>query len=216
MLTETKRQPMLTLMKTATPRNLTADALAQSMRAYENALRLGHPYLGGEHFLLALAAADRPVGTVLREHGVTPGRVEAETVRLAGAGLFADLDRAALADAGVNIDAVRATAEASFGRATLTRAARTAHRGPGRFDLRPRSGAGRAGAFLPHGPGLTQALLAARRRARVRGATEPAGQADLALGILALREGLVPLILSALGVSGPALANAITERPGMH
>jgi hypothetical protein len=36
---------------------------------------------GGEHYLLALAAA-------LREHGVMPGRVWAEIARLSGAGLF--------------------------------------------------------------------------------------------------------------------------------
>jgi ATP-dependent Clp protease ATP-binding subunit ClpA len=79
-------------------RHLTADANAISRQAYEQALRLGHPYLGGEHFLLALAAADQPAGAVLREHGVTPGRVEAEIVRLAGGGpvngTVGDLDRA--------------------------------------------------------------------------------------------------------------------------
>jgi hypothetical protein len=193
-------------------KKLSADALEISMRAYENAIRLGHPYLGGEHFLLALAAADQPAGAILREHTVTPRRVEAEITRLAGAGLFGDLDRAGLAKAGVDVDAVRGTAEASFGRATLIRAAQAAHREPGRFDLRPRSGAGRAGAFLPHGPGAMQALLGARSEARARDTTEPAGTGDLALGILAISEGLVPLILSALGVSVPALRLAILDR----
>lgn len=193
-------------------RNLTADALVVSMQAYEHAVRLGHPYLGGEHFLLALAAADQPAGAVLREHGVTPGRVEAEIVRLAGGGLFGDLDRAALATAGVDVDAVHAAAEASFGRATLILAARAVHRQPGRFDPRPRSGAGRPGAFLPHGPGAMQALLGALREARVRGATEPAGAGDLVLGVLAVSEGLVPLILPALGVSASALSIAVMDR----
>jgi hypothetical protein len=71
-----------------TQHTMTRDAGAISIRAYEHATRLGHPYLGGEHYLLALAAADQPAGTVLREQGVTPGRVEAEIVRLSGAGLF--------------------------------------------------------------------------------------------------------------------------------
>jgi ATP-dependent Clp protease ATP-binding subunit ClpA len=70
---------------------------AVTVGAYEQALRLGHRYLGSEHFLLALAAADQPAGAVLREHGVTPERVEEEIARRAGAALFGDLDGDALA-----------------------------------------------------------------------------------------------------------------------
>ena len=196
-------------------RHMTADAIAIAMQAYEHAIRLGHPYLGGEHFLLALAATGQQAGTVLREHGVTPGRVEAEIVRLAGGGLFGDLDRDALATVGVDIDAVRATTEVSFGPETLSRAAwaaRPAHREPGWLDPRPRSGAGRDGVFLPHGPGAGQALLGARRAARAHHASQAADAGDLALGILAISEGLVPPILSALGVSGLALSTAILDR----
>jgi len=111
-------------------RHFNEDANAIVVQAYEHAVRLGHPYLGGEHLLLALATLGQPTlaGTVLREHGVTRGRVEAEIVRLVGGGLFGDLDRGALA-------------------------ARTAHRQPSWFDPRPRSVAGRPGTFLPHGPG---------------------------------------------------------------
>ncbi|MGH3122164.1 MAG: Clp protease N-terminal domain-containing protein, partial [Streptosporangiaceae bacterium] len=193
-------------------RHLTEDANAIAKQACEHAIRLGHPYLGGEHFLLALAAAGQPAGAVLREQGVTPGRVEAEIVRLSGGGLFGDLDRGALATVGVDVDAVRATTEASFGREALTRAGRAAHRKPPRFDLRPRSGAWPDGVFLPHGPGAGQALTSATRQARARYATQPAGVEDLALGTLAISEGLVPPILSALGVSGPALSTAILGR----
>jgi hypothetical protein len=132
-------------------RNFTEDANAIVMQAYEHAIRLGHPSLGGEHLLLALAAASQPAGAVLREHGVTPERVEAEIVRLSGRGLFGDLDRDALAAVGVDIDAVRATTEASFGQEALTRAARAVHRKPRWFDPRPAAFVGRDGAFLPLG-----------------------------------------------------------------
>ncbi|MGH3298541.1 MAG: Clp protease N-terminal domain-containing protein [Trebonia sp.] len=192
-------------------RIMTRDAGAISIRAYEHATRLGHPYLGGEHYLLALAAAGQPTGGVLRERGVTPERVEAEIVRLSGAGLFGDPDREALTTVGIDVDAVRAMAEASFGRATLGRTARDAHRGPGRLSPRRRSGATRAGVFLPHGPGVNQALVAARREAAARHATQ-ADVEHLALGILAVSEGLVPSILSRLGTSGPALSTAILDR----
>jgi hypothetical protein len=191
--------------------NLTRDAGIISIQAYGHATRLGHPYLGGEHYLLALAAASQPAGDVLREHGATPEQVETEIVRLSGAGLFGDLDRDALTTVGIDVDAVRAATEATFGPATLARAACGAHRGPGRFSPRRRSGATRAGVFLPHGPGVIQALLDARREATARHATQTDTQ-DLALGVLAVSEGLVPAILARLGTSGPALSTAILDR----
>jgi ATP-dependent Clp protease ATP-binding subunit ClpA len=58
------------------PDYMTRDAREVAMRAYEHALRLRHRYLGGEHFLLALASSGEPAGAVLRERGVTPERVE--------------------------------------------------------------------------------------------------------------------------------------------
>ena len=196
-------------------RTFAEDANGIVVQAYEHAIRLGHPCLGGEHFLLALAAASQPAGAVLREHGVTPERVEAEIVRLSGGGLFGDLDRDALAAVGVDIDAVRATTEASFGQEALTRAARAAraaHGKPRWFNPRPAAFNGRDGAFLPLGPGAGQALQRARREARARHAARPSGVEDLALGILAISEGLVPPVLSRLGMSGPALGTAILDR----
>jgi hypothetical protein len=193
-------------------RTFTEDANAIVVQAYEHAIRLGHPYLGGEHLLLALTAADQSAGVVLREHGVAPGRVEAEIVRLSGGGLFGDLDRGALAAVGVDIDAVRATTEASFGQEALTRAARAVHRKPRWFDPRPVAFVGRDGAYLPLGPGAGQAFHGARREAQARGATQPFGVEDLAPAILAVSEGLVPPILSALGASGSALRAAIADR----
>jgi hypothetical protein len=192
-------------------RNFTEGADVIVVQAYEHATRLGHPYLGGEHLLLALAAS-QPAGDVLHEHGVTPERVEAEIVRLSAGGLFGDLDRDALATVGVDIDAVRATTEASFGQEALTRAARAVHRKPRWFDPRRVAFVGRDGAFLPLGPGAPQALQGARREAQARHAARPAGAGDLALGILAVSEGLVPPILSVLGASGPALSAAILDR----
>jgi hypothetical protein len=193
-------------------RNFTEDANAIVVQAYEHATRLGHPRLGGEHLLLALAAASQPAGAVLREHGVTPERVEAEIVRLSGGGLFGDLDRDALATVGVDIDAVRATTEASFGREALTRAARAAHPKPRWFDPRPVAFVGRDGDFLPLGPGAGQALQRARREGQARRATQAAGVEDLAVGILAVSEGLAPPVLSGLGVSGAGLSAAIVDR----
>ncbi len=193
-------------------RHFTEDADAIAEQAYEHAIRLRHPYFGGEHLLLALAAASQPAGAVVRAHGVTPERAEMEIVRLSGGGLFGDLDRDALATVGVDVDAVRATTEASFGREALTRTARTVHRRPRWFDPRRRSFVGRPGTNLPFGPGAGQAFLSARREALRRPGAQPADADDLALGVLAISEGLVPAVLARLGVSGPTLRTAIMDR----
>jgi ATP-dependent Clp protease ATP-binding subunit ClpA len=97
----------------------TPDARAVVTGAVQQAGRLGHRYVGGEHLLLAAVSTGQPASAVLRAHGLTPERVEEEIVqrvgRGAGAGLFGGLDRDALASIGIDIDAVRARIEASFG-----------------------------------------------------------------------------------------------------
>jgi Clp amino terminal domain, pathogenicity island component len=117
----------------------TDDARAVVTLASEHARRLGHRYVGGEHLLLAAVTAGQPASTVMCEHGVTPELVEEEIVRRvglgAGAGLFGGLDKDALATIGIDLDAVRARIEASFGPQALARAAQATHR-----DLRRRPG----------------------------------------------------------------------------
>ena len=193
---------------------MTQDALAVSIGACEHALRLGHRYLGSEHYLLALASADQPAGTVLREHGVTPERVEEEIARRAGAALFGDLDRDALAAIGIDVSAVRASIGASFGREALTSASQALRRAPRvrRLDPRRVSFAQRDGVFLPHSPGTDQILHNAHVAAQARHDTQISAE-HLALGLLAASEGPVPSILSALAVSAAQLRAAILGRP---
>jgi ATP-dependent Clp protease ATP-binding subunit ClpA len=195
--------------------HLGPDARTVGMRAFDHAIRLGHRYLGGEHILLALAAAGTPAGAVLREHGLTQARVGAELARLAGAGLFGDLDRAALASAGVDVDAVRAQAEAAFGPQALSQANQAVHRGPLISRWNPRrvriSGAERDGVFLPHSRSAEQALHQARQEAAARHAPE-VSTGHLALGLITAGDGLVPPILAAVGVSARTLRAAIEDR----
>jgi Clp amino terminal domain, pathogenicity island component len=120
------------------------DARTVMVHSGEHARRLGHSHRGGEHYLLALAAADLPVAAVLRERGVTPGRVEEEIVRLEGLGpaaaLFAGLDTGTLAAVGVDLGAVRDRIEASFGPDALARAGRVTQKQPRRpSGLNPKS-----------------------------------------------------------------------------
>ncbi len=112
------------------------DARTLVVLASEHARRLGHRYIGGEHLLLAVASAGQPASAVLAAHGITPDLVEEEIVHRvglgAGAGLFGGLDKDALATIGIDLDAVRARIEASFGPQALASAAQAAHRGPRR------------------------------------------------------------------------------------
>jgi Clp amino terminal domain, pathogenicity island component len=197
---------------------LTPEARAIPRAAFEHAVRLGHPYVGGEHLLLALAGADAPVGAVLRAHGVTPERVDEEVLRLWGGGLFGDLDSGALAAIGIDIDAVRARVTGGFDADALRRAGQRArgsrHAGGWRdpwWDPRPRRigpGMHINGVYLPTrdlGKTLHHAHLAGQARDDTR-----IGVVDLALGLLSVTDGLVPPVLAALDVSPRALRAALS------
>jgi Clp amino terminal domain, pathogenicity island component len=204
---------------TEVPR-LTADARAVQMGAFDHASRMGHPYKGGEHVLLALAGAGHPAPAVLREHGVTPERVEGRIIELWGGGMFGDLDPKLLAALGIDVDAVRARTVDSFGPTALHRAAvaqraheaRRRRHSAARWDPRRRRGqvgAHRDGVFLPSGPGAFQCLHYARLAAE----EQHDSQIDVghfALGLLSVTEGLVPSILAALlDAPVPALRTAV-------
>jgi Clp amino terminal domain, pathogenicity island component len=228
---------------------VTPEAVAILALAMEHAGRLGHRYIGGEHLLLALASSGHPAGAALREHGVTPQRVEEEIVRHAGhgagAGLFGSLDRDALAAIGIDLDTVRARIESSFQPDAIAHAGRAVGRGsrparlnlrhPGRdlsawlmrrwhrrraaamepIPLRAATGLwrrdGGTTVFLPFTPGTLESLRNIRHEARAQRAPRP-GTEHVALAIIAMNDGLLPSILSALGVSAPALRAAILDR----
>ena len=222
----------------------TDDALTVVVHAQRHARRLGHRYIGCEHLLLALVGVDQPASAVLRERGLTPGRVEEEIVRRAGtgagAGLFADLDRAALASIGIDLDAVRARIDASFGPDALTRADRAVHRttlrpGPARRRLihrwthrnrvrrlppvRPAApapegryqAADQPAGHIPFTPGAKKCLQNTLQEA-VAQHQSGIGVEHIALGLLITNRGLVPPILDAAGLSAPMLRAAILDR----
>jgi hypothetical protein len=222
----------------------TDDARDVLVQAQRHARRLGHRYIGCEHLLLAVAGADQPASEVLREQGLTPDRIEEEIVRRAGtgagAGLFADLDRDALASIGIDLDAVRARIDASFGPDALTRADRAVHRttrrpGPARRRLihrwthrnrvrrlppvravaAPTEGrhqaADQPAGHIPFTPGAKKCLENTLREA-VAQHQSGIGVEHIALGLLVTNRGLVPPILDGVGQSAPALRAAILDR----
>ncbi len=211
----------------------TGDARTAVVQAQAHARRLGHRYIGCEHLLLAAASTGEPASAALREHGVTPQAVEAEIVRLVGfgqaAGLFSALDREALASIGIDLDAVRARIEAAFGPDAFTRAAPAACRGNrpawpkspmARLRRRRRSHAAAGqdaspGAYpaghLPFTPRAKKSLEHSLREAKTRH-NNYIGIEHLTLALVAMNDGAVPPILSALGASPATLRTAILDR----
>jgi ATP-dependent Clp protease ATP-binding subunit ClpA len=187
--------------------HFTPDARAIVVHAQEHARRLGHHHIGCEHLLLALVSTDQPASAVLREHGLTPPRVEEEIVRQVGLGagslLFGTLNRDALAAIGIDLDAVRARIEESFGPEALARAGRTVHRGSRPSRLNPRRG-------VP--PGLVRRWRGRRRaRGAVLTASTPAS-AGLHQATGARPTGHIPFTPRAK----ESLANAVREAQARH
>jgi ATP-dependent Clp protease ATP-binding subunit ClpA len=212
----------------------TGDARTAVVQAQAHARRLGHRYIGCEHLLLAAASTGEPASAALREHGVTPEAVETEIIRLVGLGraasLFSALDREALASIGIDLEAVRARIEAAFGADAFSRAAPDACRGnrpawprsPMAWLLRRRrrshTAAGQYASsdayptgHLPFTPRAKKSLEHSLREAKARH-DNYIGVEHLTLALVAMNDGAVPPILSALGASQPTLRTAILDR----
>jgi hypothetical protein len=117
------------------PRHLTRDTRSSLARALRHAGGRTRHYFSGEHLMFVLVSAlhpgpgPRPARAVLHSCGATLEDVEEEIARRAGPGavLFGGLDRDALAAIGIDLDAVRARIESSFGPEALTQ---VVHRQP--------------------------------------------------------------------------------------
>lgn len=212
----------------------TGDARTIVIEAQKHARRLGHRYIGCEHLLLAAVCTGEPASAALREHGVTPDAVESEIVHLVGRGqaasLFGTADREALAAIGIDLDAVRARIEATFGPDALTRAIPGICRGgrpirrrsPVALLRRRRRCRGRAAAgqdtpgayrsgHIPFTPRAKKSLERSLREAQARH-DNYIGVEHIALALVTMNDGAVPPILSALGTSQATLRAAILDR----
>ena len=191
------------------PDQLTGDARQVVVCASEQARRLGHGFIGGEHLLYGLASADGEVGAVLRERGVTPERVEAEFVRLIGpentasGSLFDTLDRDALTAIGIDLDTVRERIEAAFGPAALVPDAPA----PRRWR---RSRPGPVTGHIPLTRRAKKCLERSLREAQAHSSGH-LGAEHIALALLAMDDGAPHRILSAIGASAPRLGAEIRD-----
>jgi len=212
----------------------TDDARQIIVQAQQNARQLGHRYIGCEHLLWALVSLDEPAAVVLRDHGLTPERIRAEVIRVVGpgraVGLLGGLDREALASIGIDLDVVRSRIEAVFGPDALARAApavrrrrrrglagrlrrpaRNARRLPGTSNRKPLDVADAPRGHIPFTDRAKKVLGRSLRESQALG-DNYIGVQHVALALLSMDGGMVPLILSAVGVSPASLRTAILDR----
>jgi ATP-dependent Clp protease ATP-binding subunit ClpA len=142
----------------------TPDAREVVVLAQEEARALRHDAIGSEHLLLSLLRLHTPTTAVLRRHGLDHDAVAGAVAARAGG---EDLDGEALRTLGIDLDAVRDVAEATFG--------------PGALDA-PRRRRG-SPAHIPFTAGAKKVLELALREAlamRSRSITD----GHIALGLL--------------------------------
>lgn len=155
----------------------------------DEAIALGHDFIGTEHLLLGLLAAESgTAAAVLRGRNVSLARARQETVRvLEAAGIVAaggQPARDALSSIGIDVAEIQRRADASFG--------------PGAFRF-PRP------AYTPEArKALENTLDEARTLNRDRFGTE-----HILLGLLAVPEGHALQVLAALQVDPTALRETV-------
>jgi ATP-dependent Clp protease ATP-binding subunit ClpA len=164
--------------------------------ARREATDLGHSYVGTEHLLLALLApGSGAAGVVLREAGLDHDRVRADTDRLVSASTNAlgAEDAAALEAIGIDLDAVRAKVEESFGPGAL-KPTPPAIRG---FLFRNRGG---EPGGVPRFTGRAKKVLELSLREALRLHHNYIGTEHLLLGLLREGDGLAARVIHDAGI----------------
>ncbi|GGT58087.1 hypothetical protein GCM10014713_59640 [Streptomyces purpureus] len=162
------------------------------VQSQDEAIALGHDFIGTEHLLLGLVGTDQSTaGDVLREQGVELTRAREETVRiLEAAGIAAtggQPAKDALSSLGIDVEEIQRQADNNFG--------------PGAFQY-PRP------AYTPDAKkALEQTLSEAQALGKDRFGTE-----HILLGMLAAGEGRGLDVLAALEVDADALREAVLAR----
>jgi ATP-dependent Clp protease ATP-binding subunit ClpA len=161
----------------------------QQARQWPTEERGGKPVLAAVHLLLALAAGEHgPAAEVLRTHGIG-----VEAIREQLRGRVSGLDADALATLGIDLAAVRAATEATFG--------------PGALDT------GSVRGRVSFGPQVKQVLVLAVQAA-VRAHRNHIGTEHLLHGVLNVGDGTVGSVLAGLDVDRTALAAEVAALIG--
>jgi ATP-dependent Clp protease ATP-binding subunit ClpA len=174
-------------------------------RAADEAARLGPGPVGTQHLLLGLLVPNAGVAAgVLHSKGLDAGQVRADIERLAGtpARVFDQEDAAALRSIGIDLDAVLARIEESFGPEALHRPAPT----PKQETLWPRSR--RTGRLTPR----ARKVLGLALREAVHRRDNYIGTEHLLLGLIREGDGLAARILVDNGIDLDDLRGAVLAR----
>jgi ATP-dependent Clp protease ATP-binding subunit ClpA len=156
-------------------------------QAQDEARKLGHGHIGTEHLLVAVAAEKQGLGGhVLREQGVTPEGLRDDVVRIIGRG---GPDADALATIGIDLEAVRARVEETFG--------------PGALDPA-------RGGHIPFTPRSKKALELALREAVHLGDNFIASE-HLLLGLARTDGGVAERILAERGLTLARVEEAVKQ-----
>jgi ATP-dependent Clp protease ATP-binding subunit ClpA len=172
----------------------TAQARGVVMRARDEARYLHHPYIGTEHLLLALLVEEAGIAyTVLHEAGMDHARVRADVERLVGAPakILSDEDAEALQTIGIDLDAVLARIEETFGPDALAPLAPTPRRGL--LRRRPSEGS----RFTNRSKKVVELSL----REAIRLGHDHIGAEHILLGLLREGNGLAAKILTDAGLA---------------
>jgi ATP-dependent Clp protease ATP-binding subunit ClpA len=160
----------------------------------DEARRLGHPFIGTEHLLLAiLGEGHGPAAQSLIAQGVTGSDLSQRIIRLAPPD--GELDPEALATIGIDLDQVRQATEASFG--------------PGALEPKPRREVRKG--HIPFTRRARKVLELALREALALGHNY-IGSGHILLGLLREGHGLAVHALANSGVDLAALRADVERR----
>ena len=187
----------------------TTPARETVQRARDEAIAAHRRYIGTEHILIALLAADRGVAYgVLSSAGLTAETVRADAMRLVPptAEALGPADAEALRAIGIDLDAVIASVENTFGEGALRAPEDEPCRRRGLF----RRGAAPTGTFTGprFSPRAKKALELSLREALRRGDNH-IGAEHILLGLIREGDGLAAKILTDAGLSLDELRNEV-------
>lgn len=179
----------------------TKDARQVVIDARDQSRRLGHRYVGTEHLLLALLHAESATATLLKQAGLTGDGVQAAIERLvAQPQILSEADAEALRHIGIDIDAVRAKLEETFGPGALEPEVP-----PTRYGLFGRKVSG--GPFTPRSKKVLELAL----REAIRLKHNWIGTEHILLGLIREGEGLAAKIMADANIDFNALRRSTEE-----
>ncbi len=179
------------------------EARSVVFRAQADGRRMGSRRIGTEHMLLGLLDAPRSLpAQLLNRHGLDRAWAEAAILRHVGETPSDDLDAAALESIGIDLTAVKAKVESTFGVGALDRDPVTDCRG-GLIS----------GRHIPFSPRAKKVLELALREALSLG-HRYIGDGHILLGLLREGRGLGALVIAEAGIdAGRLRAELVAQIP---